>query len=104
MLFSTSNTTRKYHKTFANILGLSGIFTCLDVTAIITDSTVYCIKPYKDVLWGLWPKPLHVTCLAHFVSLAEDVFQHWPAFDDLATLMKILKSVSSRIQAILIFI
>ena len=47
-------------------------FTFDDVTSIVSDSAVYCI--FKDVLSAVYPKAVHVLCLAHIVNLSAEVF------------------------------
>ena len=47
------------------------------VRAVVSDSTAYCKKAYREVLSAVFPDSIHVLCLAHnIVNLVAEVFHH----------------------------
>nr|XP_055073537.1 CGG triplet repeat-binding protein 1-like [Misgurnus anguillicaudatus] len=40
-----------------------------DARAVVTDNAAYCLKAYREVLKGLMPNSVHVTCLCHIINL-----------------------------------
>ena len=63
-----------------------------DVTAIVTDSAAYCKKAYRDVLSAVFPKSLHVLCMAHIINLAGEMFTNSALLDNVSQLNKMVKS------------
>ena len=61
------------------------------IHAFVTDSAAYCKKAYREVLSPLFPRSIHVLCLAHIVNLAADVFQKYNDFHHVATLITMVK-------------
>jgi hypothetical protein len=63
-----------------------------DVMAIVSDSAAYCKKAFKDVLAPVFPNATHVLCIAHILNLVGEVFRCHAAFDDVGTLVSMVKS------------
>ncbi|XP_072178106.1 uncharacterized protein [Diadema setosum] len=63
-----------------------------DVIAVVTDSAAYCKKAAREVLQPLFPKSIHVPCLAHIINLGAEAFQHHVEFGRVDTLVKMMKS------------
>lgn len=40
-----------------------------DAWAVVTDNDDYCLKAYGEVLKGVMPNSVHVTCLCHIIHL-----------------------------------
>lgn len=62
------------------------------VIAIVSDSTAYCKKAYRDVLSAVYPNSLHMLCITHMVNLTAQVFHHHANFQhtsDLNTMIKL---------------
>ena len=53
---------------------------CENVISIVSDSATYCKKAYRDVLSAVYPKSVHVLCLAHIVKLVAEVLHHYCEF------------------------
>ena len=62
------------------------------VMAVVSDSAAYTIKAYREVLSVVFPKSLHVRCMAHIVNLAAEVFHHHFMFQFTADLISMMKS------------
>ena len=49
------------------------------VMAVVSDSAAYTIKAYREVLSIIFPKSLHVRCMAHIVNFSSRSFP--PSFN-----------------------
>lgn len=63
-----------------------------DVWAVVTDNASYCLKAYREVLKGLMPNSVHVTCLCHVINLVGETWQHFKYFGEVASLVTWIKS------------
>nr|XP_057913311.1 uncharacterized protein LOC131107370 [Doryrhamphus excisus] len=64
-----------------------------DVWAVVTDNAAYCIKAYREVLQGLMPSSVHVTCLCHIINLVGETWQHFKYLSDVSSLVTWMRSV-----------
>ena len=62
------------------------------VMAVVSDSAAYTIKAYREVLSVVFPKSLHVRCMAHIVNLAAEVFHHHSMFQFTADIISMMKN------------
>ncbi|XP_063231072.1 uncharacterized protein LOC134535762 isoform X1 [Bacillus rossius redtenbacheri] len=46
-----------------------------NVLGFVTDNAAYMLKAYKDTLNGVFPHCIHITCIAHILSLVGDVWR-----------------------------
>ena len=60
--------------------------------SVVSDSVAYCKKAYRDVLSVVYPKSLHIPCIAHIVNLASEVFHHHTDFKHISDLIAMIKS------------
>uniref|UniRef100_H2ZXY2 HAT C-terminal dimerisation domain-containing protein n=1 Tax=Latimeria chalumnae TaxID=7897 RepID=H2ZXY2_LATCH len=69
-----------------------------NISAFISDNATYMSKTYNQVLQGLLPNSVHLTCNAHMVVLANDIWRsNFPEVDKLiATVKKVFKYCLSR--------
>ncbi|KAK1889393.1 Phosphoglucosamine mutase, partial [Dissostichus eleginoides] len=67
-----------------------------DVWAVVTDNASYCLKAYREILKGLMPNSVHVTCLCHVINLVGETWQHYRYFSDAASLVAAMRSVFCR--------
>ncbi|MGH0131325.1 UNVERIFIED_CONTAM: hypothetical protein FKN15_045549 [Acipenser sinensis] len=67
---------------------------------IVTNNATYCTKAYNEVLRGLLPNLVHVTCNAHIASMASNQLRiHFSEADKCVAAMKtILKHCPARKQ------
>ena len=63
-----------------------------NVISVVSNSAAYCKKAYRDVLSVVYPKSLHVLCIAHIVNLASEVFHHHTDFKHTSNLIAMIKS------------
>lgn len=63
-----------------------------DVWAVVTDNASYCLKAYKEVLKGVMPNSVHVTCLCHIINLVGETWQHYKYFTEAASLVTWVRS------------
>ena len=61
-----------------------------NVTSIVSDSASYCKKAYRDVLSSVYPKSVHILCLAHIVNLAAEIFNNHKDFSHTANLITMI--------------
>ena len=61
-----------------------------NVTSIVSDSASYCKKAYRDVLSSVYPKSVHILCLAHIVNLAAEIFNNYKDFSHTANLITMI--------------
>lgn len=64
-----------------------------DAWAVVTDNAAYCLKAYREVLKGVMPNSVHVTCLCHIINLVGETWQHYKYFSDATTLVTWMRSV-----------
>uniref|UniRef100_H3AEY0 DUF659 domain-containing protein n=1 Tax=Latimeria chalumnae TaxID=7897 RepID=H3AEY0_LATCH len=69
-----------------------------NISAFISDNATYMSKAYNQVLQGLLPNSVHLTCNAHIVVLASDIWRaNFSEVDKLiATVEKVFKYCLSR--------
>ena len=58
-----------------------------NVAAIASDSAAYCKKTYREVLLAVYPKSVHILCLAHIVNLSAEIICHHGDFSHTANLI-----------------
>lgn len=46
------------------------------VTTVVSDSAAYCKKAYRKIPSVVFPRSVHVLCLAHIVNLAAEAFHN----------------------------
>uniref|UniRef100_UPI00358FF509 uncharacterized protein n=1 Tax=Myxine glutinosa TaxID=7769 RepID=UPI00358FF509 len=63
-----------------------------DVISVVTGSAATCQKAAREVLQPIFHNSCHVPCLAHIVNVSAQVFQHWPEFGNVATIVKMIKA------------
>ena len=63
-----------------------------NVAAIVSDSAAYCKKAYREFLSAVYPKSVHILCLAHIVNLSAEIFHHHGDFSHTASLIAMIKS------------
>lgn len=60
-----------------------------DAWAVVTDNAAYCLKAYREVLKGVMPNSVHVTCLCHIINLVGETWQHFTChMDEICVLQK----------------
>lgn len=64
-----------------------------DAWAVDTDYAAYCLKAYREVLKGVMPNSVHVTCLCHIINLVGETWQHYKYFSDATLLVTWMRSV-----------
>ncbi|XP_036978819.1 uncharacterized protein LOC119033181 [Acanthopagrus latus] len=64
-----------------------------DAWAVVTDNAAYCLKAYREVLKGVMPNSVHVTCLCHIINLVGETWQHYKYFSDATSLVTWMISV-----------
>ncbi|KAI7790722.1 hypothetical protein IRJ41_005008 [Triplophysa rosa] len=64
-----------------------------DVWALVTDNASYCLKAFKEVLKGVMPNSVHVTCLCHVINLVGETWRHYKYFTEVALLVTWMRSV-----------
>eukprot|EP00063_Salmo_salar_P051973 XP_014026808.1 PREDICTED: uncharacterized protein LOC106585279 [Salmo salar] len=64
-----------------------------DAWAVVTDNASYCLKAYEEVLKGVMPNSVHVTCLCHVINLVSETWQHYKYFSEVASLVTWMRSV-----------
>lgn len=64
-----------------------------DVLAVVTDNAAYCLKAYREVLKGVMPNSIHVTCLCHIINLVGETWQHFTYFSNVSSLVTWMRSV-----------
>ena len=64
-----------------------------DAWAVVTDNAAYCLKAYREVLKGVMPNSVHVTCLCHVINLVGETWQHYKYFSEAASLVTWMRSV-----------
>lgn len=52
---------------------------------MVTDNAAYCLKAYWEVLKGVMPNSVHVTCLCHVINLVAETWQHYKYFCEVAS-------------------
>lgn len=62
------------------------------IMAVVSDSAAYTRKAYREVLSAVFPKAVHVRCMAHIVNLVAEIFHHHPVFKFTADLIAMIKS------------
>lgn len=60
--------------------------------AVDTDYAAYCLKAYREVLKGVMPNSVHVTCLCHIINLVGETWQHYKYFSDATLLVTWMRS------------
>ena len=83
------------HSTFSQaiISSVSEVgITFHNVISVVSDSAAYCKKAFKDVLSAVYPKSVHVLCLAHIVNLSAEVIHHHKDFTHTSNLIAMIKS------------
>ncbi|XP_019354516.1 uncharacterized protein LOC109286041 [Alligator mississippiensis] len=59
------------------------------VSAFLSGHAVYMCRAFSDVLQGMMPGAVHVTCNAHILSLVSDIWRmHFPDVDTLVSSLK----------------
>ena len=87
------------HSTFSQVIISSesefGI-TFHNIISIVSDIATYCMKAFKDVLSAVYPKSVHILCLAHIVNLSAEDFRHHNDFTHTSSLIAMIKSSLSK--------
>ena len=63
-----------------------------DIIAFVTDSAAHCKKVDWEVFLNVFINSYHLLWLAHILNLVDEVFSHWPAFDNVTRLITFIKS------------
>ena len=64
-----------------------------NIVAVVSDSKAYITKAYRDVMSIVFPRSIHVRCMAHIVNLVSEIFHHHTTFKFTADLVSMMKSV-----------